>query len=110
MSATKQRSIFDLIAWRSDPGFQAFWQAYPRRDAPADAWRAWLTAIQIATPDEILAGVRKYAIDPRKKFCPMPATWLSGQRWLAETASIDDDIVRAAGLTDRLPPEGTRLI
>jgi hypothetical protein len=113
MSAPRQRSIFDLVAWRSDPGFQAFWQAYPRKDAPKDAWAAWMTAIQIATPAEIIAGLKRYDFDTRAKFRPMPATWLNGQRWMAETVSTDADILRAAGLsdlTDEPAPEGVRLI
>lgn len=65
-------------------GFDAFWSAYPRRTARADAERAWRKAVKVASPDLIVAGATRYAAevagrDPSK--VAHGATWLNGRRW-----------------------------
>lgn len=67
-----------------DALFDAFWQAYPRRTAKADARKAWTRATRKAAPEVVLAGAERYAADPNLppvEFVPHPATWLNGERW-----------------------------
>ena len=70
-----------------DPGFTAFWSAYPRHVAKQTARKAWRTAIRGgAVPGEIIAGAEKYRDDYRRRsrgieYTAHPATWLNGQRW-----------------------------
>jgi hypothetical protein len=66
-----------------DPMFDAFWNAYPRRDAKGHARRAWLKAIRKCDPSVIIEGAARYGADPNrsKEYTAMPATWLNGERW-----------------------------
>lgn len=69
---------------RAEVLFDAFWQAYPRRTAKADARKAWAKACTKADPDAIVEGARRYAADPNlppAEYVPHPATWLNGERW-----------------------------
>lgn len=70
----------------ADPAFAEFWQTYPRREGLADACRAWPKALTKATPQQIIAGARRYADDPNREaaFTAHPTTWLNGARWLDE--------------------------
>ena len=74
--------------WKADPAFAAFYAAYPRHDAPADAWKAWQRAVKEASAAEIMAGLRRYPFDDRPQFIPLPATWLNQQRWMAEPTVV----------------------
>lgn len=68
-------------------GFEAFWQAYPRRVGKADAIKAW----QKLAPDVELRARMLAAVTVQAKsrdwlkdggaFIPHPATWLNGRRW-----------------------------
>lgn len=65
-------------------GFDAFWDAYPRRVARIPAERAWKLAIKKASPEEIIAAVQTYSdglgnTDP--KFIMHAATFLNQCRW-----------------------------
>lgn len=64
--------------------FDSFWATYPRKDAKANARKAYAKAIKSVTPAEIKAGLDRHlakwaASDP--KFIPHAATWLNGERW-----------------------------
>lgn len=66
-----------------DP-FADFWSAYPRRTAKGNAVKAYRKALGKATPDAILAGVKRYATETagtEAKYVAHPATWLNGERW-----------------------------
>lgn len=72
------------------PGFETFWSAYPRKDAKADAAKAF-TRLR---PDEALLRSMLSAIAWQRdseqwrkdrQFIPLPATWLNGRRWLDES-------------------------
>ena len=72
----------------SGAGFDDFWKVYPRKDAKKDARKAWLGACAIAIPVNIMIGATRFAETwegrPKAevaKFCPLPATWLRGERW-----------------------------
>lgn len=75
------------------PGFDVFWQAYPKKKSRGDAEKAWKTHV----PDDtcatlILRAVQRAAQseDWRKdggRYVPYPATWLRAKGWLDESAS-----------------------
>ena len=65
-------------------GFDAFWDAYPKHTAKADAVKAW----RKLKPSPALQGIILAAIEDQKTwrqwregFVPHPATWLHGKRW-----------------------------
>lgn len=69
----------------SDELFDAFWSAWPRREAKADAKKAWK---QIKPSQEVLAAILADVrmrlaekIWDNPKFIPLPATYLRGKRW-----------------------------
>jgi hypothetical protein len=92
-----KESIYDPL-YRLSPGqsarnppigFPEFWCAYPKRVGRADAMRAFATAIQKATVDEIIRGAIRYAADRRgedPRYTKNPATWLSKGCWNDPTA------------------------
>ena len=65
------------------PEFEAFWAAYPRKEAKRQAWKAWGKAIERATPEQITAGARRYADDPNRsdQFTKHGSTWLNADGW-----------------------------
>lgn len=70
-----------------DPGFDRFWEAYPKKVSKEDAVRAF-NRIGV---DDVLLGRILSAIQKQKRtaqwqedggrFVPYPATWLNGHRW-----------------------------
>lgn len=66
-------------------GFDQFWQAYPRRDSRGDAEKAWAKAIKLATPEEIIAGAKRYAasrVGQDQTYTKTPGPWLNAKKWL----------------------------
>ena len=64
--------------------FDKVWAVYPRRQAKAEALKAYKRALKIASAEVILAGTMQFAADPYlppKQFVPMMATWLNQERW-----------------------------
>ncbi len=64
--------------------FQAFWDAYPRRTAKADAYKAWKAATKRASTETITTAAARYAADPNlpdPQYIPYPATWLRSDSW-----------------------------
>jgi hypothetical protein len=69
------------------PGFDAFWSAYPRKQAKGAAIKAYARlraddALQAA----LLAAIALQATTEQwtkdgGQFIPMPASWLNGRRW-----------------------------
>ena len=65
--------------------FEEFWGVYPRRVSKRAALKAFESALERSSFDEIQAGVIRYANDknlPPVEFIPHPSTWLNGDRWL----------------------------
>jgi hypothetical protein len=75
---------------QAPPGFEAFWIVWPKKEAKADAVKAW----RDLSPNEnlslrIIEAVNaqityKARLKAAKEFCPewpLPATWLHGKRW-----------------------------
>lgn len=66
-----------------DPRFTAFWAHYPRRDAKADALKAW-AALSDEKKDMALKRVVAYAIlckDRERKYIKLPGGWLRSERF-----------------------------
>jgi DNA-binding Lrp family transcriptional regulator len=65
--------------------FNEFYKHYPRKVGKQDAKKSFARALTIATVDEIIDGVIRYANDPNlsadKTFIPYPATWLNKGMW-----------------------------
>jgi hypothetical protein len=90
-----------------DASFEVFYQAYPKRRARGKAEQAYMKALSLgATPEELLAGARKYAAEVRGKeeqFVAFPATWLNQQRWLDEPMKASQSNI--VGFRKELAPE-----
>lgn len=68
--------------------FEEFYQAYPCRRARGQAWKAYQSARKKTDAPTLLAGAKRYAVDPSRKpdFTAHPSSWLNGERWLDESA------------------------
>lgn len=76
-----------LPAAYDDPGFVAFWDAYPRHDGKLKAAQAW----DRLAPDETLRAEMMEKLEEHKtadqwtkdggQFVPHAATWLNQRRW-----------------------------
>ncbi|MFE4469051.1 helix-turn-helix domain-containing protein [Leifsonia sp. NPDC056824] len=78
--------------------FEEFWKVYPRRQAKADALKAYRAARKIASADTILAGTQRYALltlGKEREYLKLPAGWLRGRRW------EDDEIPQTPANDDR---------
>ena len=105
-------------------GFDEFWSLYPRKDAKADAVKAWKTRKLHEDPSQrpaLLAGLRTWLTHEQwtrdgGKFVPYPASWLRGERWsdqavvgvAAGPASTDSGWWQAAGFPNRFEAENAR--
>jgi uncharacterized protein YdaU (DUF1376 family) len=87
-----------------DPAFAAFWAAYPRREDKGHARKAWKSAIRKATAEQIMAGLARCAFSPERRFQPLPATWLNGERWSDQAAEAAE--TAAGGLETPGEPPG----
>lgn len=80
-----------------DPGFDIFFQAYPKHEAKKKALDAWK---KIKPTDGLLDTIlkaienqktHKAALKAQGEFCPawpLPATWLNGRRWEDEIPEV----------------------
>jgi len=79
------------------PGFDRFWQAYPRKTAKPQAAKAFARL----RPDEPLLSRMLAALALQRQsaqwqrdegqFIPHPSTWLNGRRWEDELAAEQND-------------------
>jgi len=70
-------------------GFDSFWKEYPRKDAKKKALEAWekINPDAALTETIIKAVVRSKSagIWTERKFTPLPASYLNGERWTDDT-------------------------
>lgn len=80
---TKNTIVRKPASIASNPAFQAFWDAYPRKEGKGHAKRAWMKAIKSCDPEIIVQGAERYRDDPNrdKQYTRLPATWLNGECW-----------------------------
>lgn len=100
----KSRSLTLAVRTPVPPGFDQFWDQYPRKVGKEAARKAWAAALLKASVAMIMAGLGRQlsagALD-RGRFTPHPATWLNQGRW-------DDDPAASANLArDTTPPKRT---
>jgi hypothetical protein len=76
-----------------DVAFSMFWEKWPRRQARADARRAW-RKIPMAEYPALMAGLEKWLTSDQwnRRVIPHPATWLNEKRWQ------DEDIPQFGGI------------
>jgi hypothetical protein len=85
------------LATRTIPdSFDTFWAVYPRRQAKADARKAW----ERLNPSPDLLAKILAALDWQTQsqawlkddgqFVPLPATWIRGERWEDERRVVPD--------------------
>lgn len=84
--------------------FDDFWKVYPRRQAKADARKAYKAARKSIDATTVLAGARAYAlltVGVEREYIKLPAGWLRDRRWeddpIPQTPSKD---VRAAAVIE----------
>lgn len=67
------------------PGFEQFWQVWPRRESRKAAARAFSKAAKVAGgAEQLVALAEKWLADRpdmERRFVPLGATWLNGERW-----------------------------
>jgi hypothetical protein len=76
--------------------FNEFWNEYPRKSDKRAALRAFTSALNRSSFEEILAGAIQYAHDPYlpdTKYQKHPATWLNADAW--ENGPLPADPKRA---------------
>jgi hypothetical protein len=91
----------------SEPdGFEAFYQAYPKHEGRGKAKAAYVAALKktdAATLLQAAQAFRRKQEGENPKYIPLPASWLSAERWTDEgllhgppddTADIDDWRIR----------------
>lgn len=67
--------------------FEAWWAQYPRKEGKGQAVKAYRAALKVIGADELATlTVRWFADRPdlERRFTPLPASWLSAQRWADE--------------------------
>jgi len=68
--------------------FDAFYVAYPKHKKRGDAEKAYVAALSLTSPEEILAGAVRYAVERAgqdEQYTQLPGTWLRAKCWLDET-------------------------
>jgi hypothetical protein len=74
-----------------NPLFEEFWGVYPRKVEKGVARKAWKNALKRATPEEIIAGAKRYAAQrfgQEVEFTKHPGPWLNADRWLDEAPKV----------------------
>jgi hypothetical protein len=84
-----------------DVAFSMFWEKWPRRQARADARRAW-RKIPMAEYPVVMTALEKWLTSDQwsRGVIPHPATWLNEKRWL------DEDIPQFGGINGTYTASG----
>lgn len=91
-SSTSKEQIQDLDRW-----FERWYAIYPRHVGKEAARRAFRAAFRrhhgdVGLLERMIAALgRQRLLDGGVKFCPHPATWLNGDRWLDEVPAMQAD-------------------
>ncbi len=70
-------------------GFEAFWRVYPRKEARKDAVKAWNQARPSGDTQEAILDALAWQCQLKnwqesKRYIPLPASYLRGERWTDE--------------------------
>lgn len=80
--------------------FEAFWAAYPKKEAKKDAETAWA---KVDAPIESLLAALAIKVKcddwlkAKGQFVPLPATWLRAKRWEDEMPAIGNTVPGPVG-------------
>lgn len=103
---TEERSSNACASRTASPGFDEFWQAYPKKKSRGPAEKAWKATAAIR-PDlkDILDAIAAHSAghDWQKeggKYIPYPASWLNAQGWLDEVSQVRAPLVQPANFRD----------
>lgn len=83
----RKKEVKDLSSEQDE--FDRWYATYPRKEAKANARRAFTKARKSAEMDTLMAGVERYVDSVKGKerqFIALPATWLNAGRWEDEYA------------------------
>jgi hypothetical protein len=81
--------------------FDQFWAAYPRRIAKGHARAAFDKAIRKTTIEKMLSAIADYIrFKPERIDFKHPATWLNGECWDDEWASVPRETNRKRSFLD----------
>lgn len=86
----------------ADP-FPYFWRECPKQTGEGYARESWSRAIKRATPEIIIAGMKRYAVSrigEEHRFTKAPAKWLDGDHW--------NDVLEPKGKGSGSPRTGGR--
>ena len=77
----------------SDPRFDEFWRAYPRKVGKGEARRVFARAIKKTTLAVMLEALRWQRTQDQwitngGAYIPHPSTWLHGERWDDEPSTV----------------------
>lgn len=96
----------DVHAKRERPSididFEAWWKLYPRKQARADALKAYRQARKTASAKELLDGLQMYllsTIGVEKEHIKLAGGWLRAERWTDEPVPITPERDRGARQT-----------
>jgi len=86
--------------------FDDFWALYPRREAKKDARKAW-SQISAGREIEILTALAAWrpTLIQRGDYCPLPASWLRGERFEDE---LPGSSTHASHAPAAIPAKGER--
>jgi hypothetical protein len=80
----------DVVAHAGRFRCAAFYAAYPRKQAPDDAFKAWRKVINAgAKPAEIMAGLERYQFDPDPTYIKLPGGCLRAGNWKNQPAPLN---------------------
>ena len=73
-----------IVQNKSLDDFDVFWKAYPRKEAKADATKAWVSPkikINLAVILKAIEAKKATGAWDDTAYIPLPASWLRGERW-----------------------------
>jgi hypothetical protein len=75
---------------RSDPlmGFPQWYARYPRKEAKADAEKAW-RSLKNGDREHAAKALETWPFPAEQKYIPLPASWLRKRRWEDERQEAD---------------------
>ena len=78
----------------TDDGFEAFWEAVPRKVAKGAAKKAYAKALRLTDSAALFSAMKAYAAERRgepEQYTAHPASWLNAERWSDEPAERKPD-------------------
>jgi len=110
---TGSRENAHLAVSAHTESFDAWWSAWPRKVAKADAMKAYVKALTVTDEATLLRAARlvlgrwEKMTPYERKFVPYPATWLNRGQWLDEPDHDSAVPVRPCVMCAACPPGPT---